>query len=104
MTAVGAGSNQFVAAAIWSFKVQEMYATYVTLLTPPSLQSTRSSEPLRQYARLEYGRDGTVWFLTQASPRRPRTRPIRERLRYWINSFRGFAVLDVKGPEGSSRP
>lgn len=59
---------------------------------------------LRQYSRLEYGSSDARWIL--AAPRPPRaprkrvTRPLRLRLRYFLNSFRGFAAFDVHGYDG----
>ena len=56
---------------------------------------------LRQYGRLEYGSPDVGWLLASATPRptrrsRPR-RSLGTRLRYFLNSFRGFAALDVHG-------
>ncbi|HKW43840.1 MAG TPA: hypothetical protein VJP06_06600 [Thermoplasmata archaeon] len=58
---------------------------------------------IRQYGRLEYGsEDYAGWII--ASARRARAtrnvaprRSLRTRLRYFLNSFRGFAALDVHG-------
>jgi hypothetical protein len=55
---------------------------------------------LRQYGRLEYGTPDVRWMLAgikgtkSAAPRRP-TRRLRQRLRYFLNSFRGFAAFDL---------
>jgi len=55
---------------------------------------------LRRYVRLEY-REGEVgWLLAAAAADRP---SLRRRLRYWINSFRGFAAFDIRGSENADR-
>jgi hypothetical protein len=60
---------------------------------------------LRQYGRMEYGSSEIGWLL--ASPKTPRarrarsTRPLGLRLRYFLNSFRGFAAFDVRGHDGT---
>jgi len=60
---------------------------------------------LRQYGRMEYGSSEIGWLL--ASPKTPRarrartTRPLGLRLRYFLNSFRGFAAFDVHGHDES---
>lgn len=62
---------------------------------------------LRQYGRMEYGSSEIGWLL--ASPKTPRarrvrsTRSLRLRLRYFLNSFRGFAAFDVHGHDESGR-
>ena len=56
---------------------------------------------LRQYGRLEYGSSDVGWIA--ASPKRCRTprasarRSLKLRLRYFLNSFRGFAAFDIQG-------
>ncbi len=60
---------------------------------------------LRWYARWEYGTSDAAWLIAGARRRRPRVRPERQiarRLRYWLNSFLGFAVFDVRGTDGRS--
>ena len=55
---------------------------------------------LRQYARMEYGTPEVSWLVAGLretkvlAPRRPRRR-LRQRLRYFLNSFRGFAAFDL---------
>jgi hypothetical protein len=55
---------------------------------------------LRQYGRLEYGTPDIRWMLAgpegrkSVAPRQP-TRRLRQRLRYFLNSFRGFAAFDL---------
>jgi hypothetical protein len=55
---------------------------------------------LRQYGRIEYGTPDIRWMLAgpegrkSVAPRRP-TRRLRQRLRYFLNSFRGFAAFDL---------
>ncbi len=63
---------------------------------------------LRQYGRLEYGSPDVRWLLTSAKASRPAPtkRPRRSvgmRLRYFLNSFRGFAALDVHGHDETVR-
>ena len=56
---------------------------------------------LRQYARMEYGNSEVSWLLAGVrkakvpAPRRPK-RHLGRRLRYFLNSFRGFAALDLQ--------
>jgi hypothetical protein len=58
---------------------------------------------LRQYGRLEYGSPDVAWIV--ASAPRPRRRgkkggrPLAVRLRYFLNSFRGFAAFDLHRDE-----
>lgn len=60
---------------------------------------------LRQYGRMEYGSSEIGWLL--ASPKTPRAHRARStrswglRLRYFLNSFRGFAAFDVHGHDES---
>ena len=64
---------------------------------------------LRQYGRLEYGSPDVGWLVAEAqrrrpSPQAPRGRPtLRVRLRYFLNSFRGFAAFDVHGHDDTDR-
>ena len=56
---------------------------------------------LRRYARWEYGTSDAGWLLTSGrrlARRRPRRWGLR--MRYWLNSFRGFATFDVRGTDG----
>ncbi len=60
---------------------------------------------LRQYGRLEYGSPEVGWLLasakrTRQSSRTTRRPKLRVRLRYFLNSFRGFAAFDLHGQEG----
>ena len=57
---------------------------------------------LRQYGRLEYGSPDVGWLVSTAKTSRPArkkhpTRSLGLRLRYFLNSFRGFAAFDVHG-------
>ena len=58
---------------------------------------------IRQYGRLEYGsEDYAGWIVASARASRAKTkvapkRSLRMRLRYFLNSFRGFAAFDVHG-------
>jgi hypothetical protein len=59
---------------------------------------------LRQYGRLEYGSPDIAWLA--ASPPRPSRRrkksggrSLAVRLRYFLNSFRGFAAFDLHRDE-----
>ncbi len=63
---------------------------------------TNRNFTLRQYGRLEYGSPDVGWLVasakaTRPSPKRRPKRSLGMRLRYFLNSFRGFAVLDVHG-------
>lgn len=57
---------------------------------------------LREYGRLEYGSPDVAWLLSSVVTKRTRAkrarRPLRVRLRYFLNSFRGFAAFDLQGP------
>ena len=68
-----------------------------------NIVSSGLNADLRQYARWEYNRADADWILSTA--RRPRVappsrRPWALRVRYWLNSFRGFAAYDVRGTDG----
>lgn len=60
---------------------------------------------IRQYGRLEYGsEDFAGWIVASARAERAKTklarkRSLRTRLRYFLNSFRGFAAFDLRGPD-----
>lgn len=41
--------------------------------------------------------DGTTWIRHEADAGGRTDASWRRRLRYWLNSFRGFAVFDVRG-------
>ena len=63
---------------------------------------------LRSYARWEYGERNADWLLAAAhgalvvggARRGPGA---AERLRRWLNSFRGYAAFDVRGVDDPSR-
>ena len=103
MTAAEGGSNQFVPNVLSHPEVQDMYLT--------GLENTRiwtdsnRNFTLRQYGRLEYGTPEVGWLLTSAKTPRARrtrsTRSLRLRLRYFLNSFRGFAAFDIHGHDES---
>ena len=64
---------------------------------------------LRQYGRLEYGSSDIAWLVASTRPARttPRKRPKKSfgrRLRYFLNSFRGFAVFDIHGHDETQSP
>ena len=66
-----------------------------------SIVSSRLNADLRQYMRWEYGTPDAGWIF--GTPRRDRSRTPRPwalRVRYWLNSFRGFAAFDVRGTDG----
>ena len=66
---------------------------------------------LRQYGRLEYGSSEVGWMTASIARGRPakisrasRSRlPLRVRMRYFLNSFRGFAAFDVHGHDETDR-
>src|SRR6266705_2106228 len=99
-TAAEGGSKRFVAGVFSSFEVQDMY-----LIAPDSTRIWTDSNrnfTLREYSRLEYGRSDIGWILAsvKASRPAPAKRPkssLGLRLRYFLNSFRGFAAFDVHG-------
>ena len=55
---------------------------------------------LRQYGRMEFGTPEVSWLVAEARrtkavvSRRPKRR-LRQRVRYFLNSFRGFAAFDL---------
>jgi hypothetical protein len=56
---------------------------------------------LRQYGQLEYGTPDIGWLVASARRSRARgkkgaRRPLSVRLRYFLNSFRGFAAFDLQ--------
>ncbi|MCI4347970.1 MAG: hypothetical protein L3J97_05060 [Thermoplasmata archaeon] len=64
---------------------------------------------LRQYGRLEYGSSDVEWLVNAVKASRPAPprrlkRPIGLRLRYFLNSFRGFAAFDVHGHDDTHCP
>jgi len=68
-----------------------------------NIMSSRANPDLREYARWEYGQADAEWFLSTA--RRTHAnggarRPWALRVRYWLNSFRGFATFDLRGTDG----
>ena len=107
MTAAEGGSKRFVAGAFYPFEVQDMY-----LIAPDSTRIWTDSNrnfTLREYSRLEYGRSDIGWILAsvKASRPTPAKRPKRSlglRLRYFLNSFRGFAAFDVHGHDDTQCP
>lgn len=69
----------------------------------PNHVSLGTNADLRRYVRWEYGTADTGWLLAGIRRPRRRVRPERQlarRLRYWLNSFRGFAAFDVRGTDG----
>jgi len=60
---------------------------------------TNRNHVLRDYARWEYGTTETGWLIASARARRRKVkrRGLARRLRYFLNSFRGFAAFDVRG-------
>ena len=58
---------------------------------------------LHRYARWEFGTSDGAWLLTGVRRAHRRARAelgIARRVRYWLNSFRGFAAFDVRGTDG----
>ena len=107
MTAADGGSKRFVVGVFSSSEVQHMY-----LIAPDSTRIWTDSNrnfTLREYSRLEYGRSDIGWILAsvKASRPAPTKRPKRSlglRLRYFLNSFRGFAAFDVHGHDDTQCP
>jgi len=59
---------------------------------------------IREYGRLEYGSSDIGWLVSSRTTSRPvhRKGPKRSlglRLRYFLNSFRGFAAFDLHGQD-----
>ena len=104
MTAVYGGSNRFVSEVFSPSEVQDMY-----LIGPHNTQIWTDSNrnfTLRQYGRLEYGTHEVESLLTslrtsRPKPRSPSKRSLKFRLRYFLNSFRGFAAFDARGHNDS---
>ena len=104
MTAVKGGSNRFVSEVFSLSEVQDMY-----LIGPHNTRIWTDSNrnfSLRQYGRLEYGTSDVGWLLTSSRAARPKRRSppkrsLKLRLRYFLNSFRGFAAFDVPGRSDS---
>src|SRR5207245_2542672 len=106
-TAAEGGSKRFVMDVFYSSEVQHMY-----LIAPDSTRIWTDSNrnfTLREYSRLEYGRSDIGWILAsvKASRPAPTKRPkgsLGLRLRYFLNSFRGFAAFDVHGHDDTQCP
>src|SRR5437899_10159155 len=100
MTAADGGSKRFVVGVFSSSEVQDMY-----LNAPDNTRIWTDSNrnfTLREYSRLEYGRSDVGWILasmkaSRPAPKKRATRSLRLRLRYFLNSFRGFAAFAVHG-------
>lgn len=62
---------------------------------------TNRNHVLRQYARWEFGATDAAWLTSAATRDRRRAKKggFRRRLRYFLNSFRGFAAFDVRGAD-----
>lgn len=76
---------------------------YPILIGVTALVSARQETPVQTFARLEYGeRDGT-WLTAPRPDGESRTERLARRLRYWLNSFRGFAIYDVRGVDDRTR-
>lgn len=72
--------------------------------TTTLVSTTRQETPLETYARLEYGERDATWLTLAARPNREsRTDRLTRRLRYWLNTFRGFAIYDVRGVDERDR-
>jgi len=72
-----------------------------TLGYGPINMSSGANAELRRYARWEYGATDAGWLLSGAArAHRHATRSWALRLRYWLNSFRGFSAFDVRGTDG----
>lgn len=70
---------------------------------------TNRNFTLRQYGRMEYGVADVGWIVASANATRPApkkhpTRSLGTRLRYFLNSFRGFAAFDVHGHDDTRCP
>ena len=69
----------------------------------PNVVGLGRNADLRQYVRWEYRTGDADWILAGIRRPRRRVRPepgLRGRLRYWLNSFRGFATFDVRVTDG----
>lgn len=65
---------------------------------------TERDTGLRTYARLEFGEPHATWLtLGSRANGVSLSRRMARRLRYWINSFRGFAIYDVRGIDDRTR-
>ena len=83
---------------------------YPIVTATARIETDGANEALRRYARWEYGPGSGDWLLAAArglpvagaGQRRPAKDPkptLGTRFRYWLNSFRGFAAFDVRGPD-----
>jgi len=73
-------------------------------LTTTPVNETRRDTALRTYARLEYGEPDATWLIVGARPNgESLIQRMARRLRYWINSFRGFAIYDVREIDDRTR-
>lgn len=82
-----------------------MYALPLAIVAATQVTAAARQSELRDYARWEYGTSDPTWLIVSArrtSPKKPH-RSLRRRLRYWINSFRGFAAFDVRGVDDRAR-
>lgn len=74
-----------------------------TLGYGPNIVGSSANADLRRYARWEYGTADAGWLFAgigRARRTARRTDGLALRLRYWLNSFRGFAAFDVRGTGG----
>jgi len=73
-------------------------------LTTTPVKATRRDTAPRTYARLEYGEPDATWLIVGARPNgESLIQRMARRLRYWINSFRGFAIYDVREIDDRTR-
>jgi len=72
-----------------------------TLGYGPNNVGSSANADLRRYARWEYGSADAGWLFAGVRQNHRRAAGTWTlRLRYWLNSFRGFAAFDVRGTDG----
>lgn len=74
--------------------VKDMQHLIAPLLETANVRWNGLSPELAAYVRTELG--GDISRIRVSRPPRP---AVWTRLRYWLNSFRGFATFDVRGEQ-----
>jgi len=71
----------------------------LAIVTANALSARAKHAELQNYARWEYGTNDPSFLIVSArkTPRKAAKKRLGQRIRYWLNSFRGFASFDVRG-------
>lgn len=77
----------------------------LAIVTANALSAKAKNAELRAYARWEYGTKDPSFLIVSATKttRKPAKKSLGQRVRYWLNSFRGFATFDVRGVDDRVR-